>query len=96
MSFTDYIGRYLSNTGQQAVTATAAALPNVSAGTVTLKNKVSSSGAVYIGLAGVTVNTGYELSPGDSIVMGIANLNEIFVVAAATGSTVCWTVALSS
>lgn len=76
--------------GQQAVTASAVALPSNSAGRVCVKVLASGTQTVYFGPSGVTTSTGQELSPGDSWCGPVSNTNKIFVIAGSTGSTVAF------
>lgn len=75
--------------GQQAVTATAAALPS---GTLTngvvLTN--SSSAVVYIGNTGVTSSTGYALPVGASIGLTVAALSSVFIVGTASSGNLSY------
>lgn len=81
----------LTGTAQQAVTASAAAL-----GTNTSKSvciKVLAAGTqdpIYFGVSGVTTATGMELSVRDSWCGAISNTNQIFVIAAGTGTSVSY------
>ena len=79
-------------TGQQAVTASAVVLPTVTAKRVCLKILIAGTQVAYFGPAGVAVATGQELSPGDAWCGGLDNLNRVYVIAAATGSTIAWAV----
>lgn len=80
--------------GQQAVTASALALPSQALvnGLVVTSSPINTA-VVFVGATGVnTANdgsgTGYPLSPGQSISFGVTNANAIFVRAVATGSFV--------
>jgi hypothetical protein len=77
--------------GQQAVTATAVALPTQTTKQVCLKTNVLNSINVYVGPAGVTTSTGQELAPDESLCLPVGNLNLMYVVASTTGATVTWT-----
>jgi hypothetical protein len=77
-------------TNQQAVTATAAALPTNTAKRVCMKVLTGGTQTVYFGATGVTTGTGQELSPGDAWCAPISNTNLIYVIAASTGSTVAF------
>lgn len=78
-------------TGQQAVTGTATKLPNLNTQNVCLKVIPAGTQVVYVGSsAAVTTSTGYPLSAGDSVCMVVNNLNQIYVVATTTGSTMSW------
>ena len=77
-------------TGQQAVTATAAVLATQAAKQVCIKVLTAGTQVVYYGKTGVTTTTGQELSPGDGDCMAVDNVNRIFVIAGSTGSTIAW------
>ena len=77
-------------TGQQAVTASAAALPSQAAKRVCIKVLAAGTQVVYYGVTGVTTGTGMELSPGDASCVPADNVSRIFVIGAGTGSTVAW------
>ena len=77
-------------TGQQAVTATAAALPSSAAKSVCIKVLAAGTQVVYYGPSGATTGTGMELSPGDASCLALDNVSRIFVIAGSTGSTVAW------
>ena len=76
--------------GQQAVTATAVALASNSCKKVIVKALQGNAIAVYVGATGVTTSTGYELGPGESATLELSNTNLAFVIASATGASVCW------
>jgi hypothetical protein len=77
--------------GQQAVTATAAALPTQAlTRPVCVLALATNSLTVYAGASGVTTATGFALVPGSSLCLPVSNLNLIFVVASGTGSSVTW------
>lgn len=73
---------------QQAVTATAAALPSNPTKGVCVKALVANTLNVYVGASGVTTSTGAELAAGDSLCLPVTNSNLIFVIASSTGSSV--------
>ena len=82
-------------TGQQAVTATAAALPDRSGKVVCIKVLSAGTQEVYYGFSSaVTTSTGVELvaASGQGMCRPIQNANLIFVIAANTGSTVAYEV----
>jgi hypothetical protein len=79
-------------TGQQAVTATATALPSAAGKRVCLKVLVAGTQTVYFGASAVTTSTGQELSPGDAACLPLDNASRVYVIAAATGSTVAYDV----
>ena len=78
------------NGGQQAVTGTAAKLPSFLANVTCIKVVPAGTQVVYIGNSTVTTSNGYPLSASDSVCFPAVNLNQIYVVAASTGSTVAW------
>lgn len=87
----------LLETGQQAVTAAAVALPTLPTvqGTgyrVILEALKANAASIFYGPQGVTDSTGKELAPGASDVLHLNNLNLIYVIAAATGNSVSWSV----
>lgn len=78
-------------TGQQAVTATAAALSNLNTQYVCLKVLAGGTQTVYFGnSSSVTTSTGYPLAAGDTACIEVNNLNQVWVVASNTGSTLAW------
>lgn len=85
-------------TGQQAVTATAqplAANAGVTPGQgfqVLLHALKANSASVFYGPSDVTTATGAELAPGQTDVLRLSSTALIYVVAAATGSSVTWSV----
>lgn len=79
-------------TGQQAVTATAAALPTNTAKRVCLKVLIGGTQTVAFGPSTVTTANGQVLDAGDAWCGGLDNSNRIYVVSSATGSTVSFDV----
>lgn len=79
-------------TGQQAVTASAVALPSNAGRLVCLKVVASGTQNVFYGAAGVTTGTGQQLVPGEGICRPLDNSSRLFVIAAGTGSTVAFEV----
>jgi hypothetical protein len=77
--------------GQQAVTATAAALPSgaLTQGVI-ITGLNTNSISVFIGDASVTTSNGVELQPGAALSAAISNTNKLYVVASTTGATVTW------
>jgi hypothetical protein len=73
---------------QQAVTATAAALPSNSMHGFCVKALPANTLTIYVGPSGVTTSTGYPLAGGDSICYQVANTNLVYVIAASTGSSI--------
>lgn len=74
--------------GQQAVTASAVALPSNTAKEVCVKALVGNALNIYVGPSGVATTTGIELAPGDGYCTRVTNTNALFVVASSTGSSV--------
>lgn len=76
--------------GQQAVTATAVALPSKSAHNVCVKGLVGNQINVYVGPSTVTTSNGMELAPGDTVCLPLANPSAVYVIASTTGASVSW------
>lgn len=76
--------------GQQAVTATAVALPSEAAKTVCVSAAIANSILVYVGPAGITTSTGFWLAAGQSTCQPLSNVNLLSVVASTTGATISW------
>lgn len=80
-----------SATGQQAVTATATALPTQGARVVCFGVKDGGTQVVYFGINGsVTTSTGSEIVAGERLCRPASNVNVFFVIAGGTGSTLAW------
>lgn len=84
------VGLGTLNTGQVAVTGTAAALPSSTAASVCVKALIGNTINVYAGPSGITTSTGYELPPGQGICWNLSNASSVFVVASTTGASVAW------
>jgi len=78
--------------GQQSVTASAAALPSTAlTRPACLLAPVTNGTTVYIGPSGVTTSTGFPLAAGGSLCgLPVSNLNQLYVIASTTGSSVAW------
>jgi len=79
--------------GQKAVTNSAATLGSTTAfkNGLALTCLSSSTASIFIGTSGVTTSNGYELAPGQSIVVPIQDIASIYVVAVASStSTIAW------
>jgi hypothetical protein len=75
--------------GQQAVTASAAALPSASLTTgIVLTN--GSSATVYIGGSSVTSSTGYALASGASIGLVVAQLSSVYIIGTASSGNLSY------
>ena len=93
ISSVTHVALYLNShvgTGQQAVTATAAQLPNIPARRVCLKVVSTGTQSVFIGTVSVAINSGIELVPGESYCTDVSNVSMFYVIANATGSTISW------
>ncbi|MGB2676001.1 MAG: hypothetical protein WAN12_02850 [Candidatus Acidiferrum sp.] len=77
-------------TGQQAVTATAAQLTGTTYGTLCVKALSTNSISVYLGGAGVTDATGFELTATEVPFCTQVNTGQFYVVASGTGASVSW------
>jgi hypothetical protein len=77
-------------TNQQAVTASAVALPSNAVHGVCVKALSANTIPVYVGFSGVTTSTGYQLNAGDSVCGQLSNTNLIFVIATTTGASVAF------
>lgn len=77
--------------GQQAVTATAAALATHTLTSGICVEALSTNAiSVFVGPSGVTTSTGQEIPAGAATCIALSNSNEIYVVASTTGATVTW------
>jgi hypothetical protein len=76
--------------GQQAVTATATALPSNSVHGFCISALSTNTISVFVGPSGVTTGTGYELVPGESVCPQLSNTNTVFVIASTTGASISW------
>lgn len=87
-------GAQIINAGQQAVTASATALPSIKSKAVLLKASEANAISIYIGDSTVTVpggaNPGFSLAPGDGVSIPVDNTDRLYVIAATTGATVEW------
>jgi hypothetical protein len=78
-------------TARQSVTASAVALGTNAAKSVTVRVLFGgASDPIYIGTTGVTTSTGFPLYAGDAVTLAVANTNQVFVIAAGTGSSVAY------
>jgi hypothetical protein len=77
--------------GQQAVTASAAALASNSLSKGMCVEALSTNAiSVFLGPSGVTTSTGIELAAGASFCPAVSNSNAIYVIASTTGASVTW------
>lgn len=73
----------------------AAAVQMHPAGTAVQKGVIvqahpANTGIVYVGIAGVTVGTGFPLAAGASVTLPIPNTNQVYLIASAAGQTAAW------
>ena len=85
------IGQGTFSAGQQAVTATAAALPTAASRSACVQALIANTINVFVGPSGVTTSTGFQLVPGAVTCQPVSNTNLLFVVASTTGASVAWT-----
>lgn len=81
------------NHGQTDVGTTAVQLtetPTACVKGVLVKAFSTNSGIVYLGKSGVTVDNGYELTAGETVVVEVDNVNKVYVIASAAGQKVSW------
>lgn len=76
--------------GQQSVTASAAALATNAANSICVKASIANTINVYAGPSGVSDSTGLELTPGSGFCQLVTNTNLIYVIASTTGASVSW------
>jgi len=77
--------------GQQAVTASAAALAtNTLTKGLCIEALSTNTISVFVGPSGVTTSTGIELPAKAGFCIAVANSNDIYVIASTTGATVTW------
>lgn len=77
--------------GQQTVSTSAAALsPGVLTQGVILGSLSTNTVSIFVGTAAVTTATGYELQPGASVGVAVADTSDIFVICASSSPVVTW------
>jgi hypothetical protein len=76
---------------QQAVTASAVALPSNAVHGFCVKALPGNTITVYVGPSGVTTSTGYPLIAEDSVCYQLSNTNLVYVIASTTGASVAVT-----
>jgi hypothetical protein len=78
--------------GQQAVTASAVALPSVATRGVCVKHvEGGSQSVIYVGPTGVTTANGWPIAQGEGVCYQVDSVADLFVIAASTGSSVAYT-----
>ena len=83
------------NVGQQTSNTSAVQLSSsstVPTNGIVIEALIANVAVVYIGGAGVTTSTGFQLSPGQSLTL-TCNLNTIYVIGSNATDKVCWSVA---
>lgn len=93
----------LFKSGQQAVTTAAVKLAATQAANplgsglpvgegieVTLSALKANAASIFYGGPGITISTGAELPPGVAVKLKVNDTSDIFVIAAAGGSSVTW------
>ncbi len=79
-------------TGQMVSTGTAmpiaASQPLING--VIVQALSTNSSSVYIGSAGVSSSTGFELQPGQATSMAVSNLNSVYVISVTSGDGICY------
>lgn len=87
-------GAAIIENGSQAVTATAAALPDLPVKELLLQADPGNVINVYVGRDTVTVpggaKPGIVLTPGSVVTFKPQNLNQVYVIASTTGAKVNW------
>lgn len=79
--------------GQQAVTASAVPLQDISIRWIAVKAHDGNAIPVYLGgdaVAASGASGGIELGPGDSVSLHVRNANALSVIASTTGASVSW------
>lgn len=84
--------------GRAAVIHFQASIPTTAGGTAlasnackeaTVKNLLSNSNIIWVGITGVSASNGYELNPGDALTLKVSNTNLIYCLSASGSQTVC-------
>jgi hypothetical protein len=71
-------------TGQVTATGSAQQMPPSLASSIIVKALKGNDAAIYLGTsAGVTTDNGFQLEPGDSVELAIADLNMIWLIGTA-------------
>lgn len=87
-----------SDVGRSAVIHFQASIPTTVGGTqlasnackeATVKNLLSNSNIIWVGITGVAASSGYELNPGESLTLKVSNTNLIYCLSASGSQTVC-------
>jgi hypothetical protein len=84
--------------GRAAVIHFQAAIPTTASGTAlasnackeaTVKNLLSNTAIIWVGVSGVSAANGYELNPGEAITLKVSNTNLIYCLSASGTINVC-------
>lgn len=87
-----------SDAGRSAVLHFQTSIPTTAGGTqlasnackeATVKNLLSNSNIIWVGITGVSSSNGYELNPGESLTLKVSNTNLIYCLSASGSQTVC-------
>lgn len=76
--------------GQASIATSATQLGSNACKSVTLKNLQSNSNIVWVGVAAVATNSGYELAPGESLTLQVSNTNLLYAIASTGATTICF------
>lgn len=91
-------GLPISEIGRAAVIHFQSSIPTTAGGTAlasnackeaTVKNRLSNSAIIWVGITGVSASNGYELNPGEAITLKVNNTNLIYCLSASGSQTVC-------
>jgi len=75
---------------QQIVGTTQTQLPSHEIGySITIKSINSNSAIIYVGINGVTISSGFEISSGESISLSVDNTNRLYVIASDLNQKIC-------
>jgi hypothetical protein len=95
---TSSVGLPTAELGRAAVLHFQASIPTTAGGTqlasnackeATVKNLLSNSNIIWVGITGVAANSGYELNPGESLTLKVSNTSLIYCLSASGSQTVC-------
>lgn len=88
----------VTEAGRAAVIHFQASIPTTAGGTAlasnackeaTVKNLLSNSNIIWVGITGVSASNGYELNPGEALTLKVSNTNLIYCLSASGSQTVC-------
>ena len=95
---TSSVGLPVTELGRAAVLHFQASIPTTAGGTAlasnackeaTVKNLLSNSNIIWVGITGVSASNGYELNPGEALTLKVSNTNLIYCLSASGNQTVC-------